>query len=158
MFEVVRRYETQERHVYVSVEKEDSRFSMASYGNPDFKPARSNFELYDGEYINLTYMNSVWLTWAINTKTLGNWRIAGKAIDYSYAIRYLNKALDFVREREKEETELIGTEDKSIIESDKEWPLRLTEFKLDAGVRTITPYQAARFVKWYRASYVNPVT
>ena len=30
------------------------------------------------------------------------------------------------------------------------WPLRLSEWKLEKGVRQITPYQAKRFAKYYR--------
>lgn len=131
------------RHVFVSVEKEKN---WRRYGMPYERQPRSNFELYDDEYINLTYMNSVWLGWVITQKKLGGWRIGGKEVDYAYAIKYLKTAMDFIREREEEEKSLITAVDPTVCE-DAEWPLKLSEWKLKKGVRVITAYQAKRFVK-----------
>lgn len=131
------------RHVFVSVEKGEN---WRRYGMPYERQPRSNFELYDDEYINLTYMNSVWLGWVITQKKLGGWRIGGKEVDYAYAIKYLKTAMDFIREREEEEKSLITAIDPTVCE-DAEWPLKLSEWKLKKGVRVITAYQAKRFVK-----------
>ena len=106
--------------------------------------ARANFELYDGEYINLTYLNSVWLEYVVTNKSLGDWRIGDIAVDYAYAIRYLKTALDHIRKREEGEKALLDAIDPSICQ-DAEWPVKLSEWKLCAGVRTITEYQAKRF-------------
>lgn len=141
--EFVLAFETRKRHVYVSVEKEEN---WRRCGMPYERQPRSNFELYDDEYINLTYMNSVWLGWVITQKKLGGWRIGGKEVDYAYAIKYLKTAMDFIREREEEEKSLITAIDPTICE-DAEWPLKLSEWKLKKGVRVITAYQAKRFVK-----------
>jgi len=139
---VLERFDRIKRHVFVSLEK--------SYS----ENARANFELYEEEYINLSFMNSVWLTWAINTKNLGNWRVNGIQVFYAHAIHYLNTALDFVRKREEREKAAIDAVDPEICKN-PEWPLLLSDWKimLSKGhemrsVHNITPFQAKRFVKW----------
>lgn len=127
-------------HVYVSVEKRDSGWLSE-------KKARANFELLDGEFVNLTYMNSVWLEWVVNNKTLGDWRVGGAKVDYAYAIRYLKTAMDYVRGREADEKALLDTINPAIC-TDPEWPLKLTEWKMEKGVRVLTAYQAERFAKF----------
>lgn len=141
--ELIERYEKTTRHVYVSVKKEEN---WRRYGLPYERMPRANFELYDREYINLTYMNSVWLQWVITQKKLGGWRIGGKEVDYAYAIRYLKTAMDYIRKREEKEKALIDAVDPSICQ-DNEWPLKLSEWKMKKGVRAINDYQAKRFVK-----------
>lgn len=138
---ILRHYQTEpERHVFVSAEKSGKwNWNRTSAAN-----ARANFELYDGEYINLTYLNSVWLEYVVTNKSLGDWRIGGIAVDYAYAIRYLKTALDYIRKREEGEKALLDAIDPSICQ-DAEWPVKLSEWKLRAGVRTITEYQAKRF-------------
>ena len=101
--------------------------------------------MHDHEFINLTYMNSVWLEWVITNKSLGGWTIKGHPVDYAYAIRYLKTALDFVRKREAREKELLDAVDSSICQ-DSDWPVHLSEWKLKSGVRNLTEYQAKRFV------------
>ena len=138
--EILEEYETKKRHVFVSLEKKDNWLSQ--------RLARANFELYDDEFINLTYMNSVWLEWVINNKTLGNWRVGGVDADYAFAIRYLKTAMDFIRQREAEEKAAIDAIDTNVCK-DPNWPLKLTEWKLEHKVRAITPFQAKRFVQTY---------
>lgn len=141
--EFVLTYEKRNRHVFVSLEKEDN---WRRGDVPYIRPPRANFEVYGEEFINLTYMNSVWLSWAITQKKLGNWRIGGQQVDYSYGIRYLKKALEFVRKREEEEKALLDAIDATICQN-SEWPLRLSEWKIDKGVRRLTAFQAKRFAK-----------
>lgn len=139
--EILERYTVTERHVFVSVPKTSSGWNGTE--------SRSNFELYNNEFINLTYMNSVWLEWVITNNKLGGWTIGGKAVDYAYAIRYLKKAMDYIRQREEQEKALIDAIDPNICK-DADWPLKLTQWKLDKQVRAITEYQAKRFVKAYQ--------
>ena len=73
-------------HFFVSVEKGES-INRRWYDDEGKKRARSNFEVFRDEYINLTFMNSEWLTYAINTKNLGGWIIGGKCVDYAYGIK-----------------------------------------------------------------------
>lgn len=136
--QIIEVFDYRRQHVYISVPK------MFSYAD-----ARSNFELQPEEYINLTYLNSVWLEWAVTTKNLGGWTVGGKEVTYAYAIKYIKTALDFIRKREKEEKAHLDAVD-STITQDPDWPLRLSEWKLEKGVRQITPYQAKRFAKYYR--------
>ena len=141
--EFVLSYSKQIRHVFVSVEKEEN---WRRYGVPYSRPPRANFELYQNEYINLTYMNSVWLNWAITQKKLGDWKIGGQDVDYAYGIRYLKTAMDFVRKREEQEKALLDAIDPKICEC-KDWPLKLSEWKLEKSVREMNEYQARRFAK-----------
>lgn len=146
--EIIEEFDEKTRHVFVSVEKMDGQNSW-DYHKGD-KLARANFELHENEYINLTYMNSVWLEWVITNKSLGGWTAGGKAVDYAYAIRYLKTALDFIRKREAEERTLLDAIDPSIC-NDADWPVKLSAWKMDKGVRAITEYQAKRFAaQWER--------
>lgn len=133
--EIIEEYEDRPRHVFVSVPKQWS-----------YAGARSNFELNSYEYINLTYLNSVWLEWAVTTRNLGGWTVGGEKVSYAYAIKYLKTALEFVRKREEDERVLLDAVDPSICQN-PDWPLKLSQWKLDSGVRAITPYQAKRFAK-----------
>lgn len=139
--EILEKYTEIKRHVFVSVPKASSGWRTGT-------ESRSNFELYNNEFINLTYMNSVWLEWVITNNKLGGWTIGGKAVDYAYAIRYLKKAMDYIRQREEQEKAFIDAVDPEICK-DPDWPLKLTQWKLDKQVRTITEYQAKRFAKAY---------
>lgn len=139
--EILERYTETKRHVFVSVPKASSGWRTGT-------ESRSNFELYNNEFVNLTYMNSVWLEWVITNNKLGGWTIGGKVVDYAYAIRYLKKAMDYIRQREEQEKAFIDTVDPKICK-DPDWPLKLTQWKLDKQVRTITEYQAKRFAKAY---------
>lgn len=138
-------FEYAKRHVFVSLKKSGDYW----YGRESSGTARANFELYAGEFINLTYLNSVWLEWCITNRKLGGWTIAGHEVEYSYAIRYLKTAMDFVRKREIEEKALIDAVDAGVCK-DPDWPLKLSEWKLAKGVRQMTAYQAKRFVKHIR--------
>ena len=110
------------------------------------REARANFRVYADEFINLTYMNSVWLKYVIATRNLGD---CGRMSHFAEVARYLNKALEFVSEREKEEFSLIEKHYPALSE-DSEWPAKLSEWKLGHSVRQITDYQAKRFSKTLR--------
>ncbi|HEY5588223.1 MAG TPA: hypothetical protein VIK86_04615, partial [Candidatus Paceibacterota bacterium] len=122
--------------IFVSVEKSWSD-----------KGARSNFEVYKDEFINLTYMNSVWLKYAITNRNIGNWRIGGRPVNFAYAIKYLNIALQHIKQREKSEFNSI-IKYYTQLEETHEWQRLLSEWKLEKQVKEITEYQAKRFVKW----------
>lgn len=130
-------------HIFVSVEKDSDGWG---YGYRGEKAPRANFELYSKEYINLTFMNSVWLEYVISTQKLGGWTIGGQPVLYSYGIRYLKTALDYIRKREKQEKTLIDAIDPEVCK-DPMWPLKLTEWKMENSAHTMTEYQAKRFIK-----------
>lgn len=140
--QIMERYEYRKKHVFISLKKSDAW----RYDSLTGKTPRANFELFSNEYINLTYMNSVWLKAIITSKNLGNWRIGGREVNYNYAIQYLNTALDYVLKREKIEKEMIDKMNRKVCE-DSEWPVKLSEWKLANDVRIISPYQVKRFVK-----------
>lgn len=124
-------------HFFVSVQKKESNSGTA----------RANFEIYPDEVINLTYMNSVWLEYAINNRNLGGWIVGGKAVDYAYGIRYLNTALEQVRLREAEEAGLLNEADPSFISTHPDWPVQLSEWKLATGTRHLSPRSTKRFLR-----------
>ena len=45
-------------------------------------------------------MNSCWLEYVLSNQKI-SWVVNGTAVNYAYALRYISKALEFVREREK---------------------------------------------------------
>ena len=120
-------------YYYISLEKE---FSEAG--------ARANFELKPYEFINLTFLNSVWVKYAIQNKKVGRLVIGGIVVSYAYAMRYLNKALEYLKEREKTEAALLS----KYMELPEEWEVSLSEWKLEKNVHEITDYQAKRFAKY----------
>lgn len=124
-------------HFFVSVKKTQSNSGTA----------RSNFEIYPDEVINLTYMNSVWLEYAINNRNLGGWIVGGKAVDYAYGIRYLNTALEHVRRREAGEAGLLNEADPSFISTHPNWPVQLSEWKLTTGTRHLSPRSTKQFLR-----------
>lgn len=124
-------------HFFVSVKKTESNSGTA----------RSNFEIYPDEVINLTYMNSVWLEYAINNRNLGGWVVGHQAVDYAYGIRYLNTALEHVRRREAEESALLNEADPTYISTHPEWPVQLSEWKLATGIRRLTPRSTKQFLR-----------
>lgn len=124
-------------HFFVSVKKTESNSGTA----------RANFEIYPDEVINLTYMNSVWMEYAINNRNLGGWIVGGKAVDYAYGIRYLNTALEQVRRREAEEAGLLNEADPSFISTHPDWPVQLSEWKLATGTRHLSPRSTKRFLR-----------
>lgn len=124
-------------HFFVSVQKTESNSGTA----------RANFEIYPDEVINLTYMNSVWLEYAINNRNLGGWIVGGKAVDYAYGIRYLNTALEQIRRREAEEAGLLNEADPSFISTHPDWPVQLSEWKLATGNRHLSPRSTKQFLR-----------
>ena len=106
-------------YYYVSVEK---AWSEAG--------ARSNFRVYNGEFINLTFLNSEWLRYAILNKKIGRFNIAGQSVDYAYAVHYLKVMLDHLQHRELEEKKLIAAHIPSLEDACPTWMVHLSEWKV----------------------------
>ena len=70
------------------------------------RDARANFAVEEDEFINLTFLNSIWVTYAIQNRKVGRLIIGGKEVSYAYAMRYLNIALEYLRNREKQEKQM----------------------------------------------------
>ena len=145
---VLERFTKQDRHVFISLLKTDSDWRRPYWADTPEREPRANFELYSNEYVNLTYMNSQWLEWVATTKNLGGMAVGGQQVDYAHMIRYIKTALDFVRKREQAERAEIESVAPGFCNTHKDWPVLVSEFKLEKNVREITPYQAKRFVKW----------
>ena len=108
--------------------------------------SRANFEIFTNEFVNLTYMNSTWLEYVIQTQKTGVIVVGGVSVNFAHLIPYMKKALDFVRKREAEELAILLPFVPEI-QKDPEWPAKLSEWKFENGVRVITEYQAKRFAK-----------
>lgn len=139
--EILEYFDYIRQHNFISLKK-DSRWWDDEKG-----PSFANFEVNEDEFINLTYMNSVWLNYALSNRNMSGWRVGGTSVNYEYALLYLGRALAFVREREKTEAENIDLAGGKAILEDPDWPVALSEWKLKTGIRNITEYQAKRFVK-----------
>lgn len=132
--------------VYVSLPK--SNFDYIYNGGrytPRQREARANFRLFDGEFIDLTYLNSVWLKYVITTRRLGYSESKAEG-NFANMIRYLNIALQFIIKREIKEAELIKKFYPDL-DSISEWQIKLSEWKLKHEVNNLTEYQAKRFSK-----------
>ena len=147
--EILEYFEVIPEHYFISLEKE------GGWWNDDKGPSYANFEIETDEFINLTYMNSVWLSYVLSTRDISGWRVGGTSVNYEYALRYLGKALEFVRDREITEAENIRLAGGESILANPDWPVSLSEWKMDKGVRNLTEYQAKRFVKAMFAGEVD---
>mgnify|MGYP006986006347 FL=1 len=94
-------------------------------------------------------MNSEWLTYAINTKNLGGWIIGGKCVDYAYGIKYLNVALQHIRQREASEKERIDRVCPGFTEKRPSWMVDLSEWKLAEDVHSLHSRNVSKFLKWF---------
>lgn len=110
--------------------------------------ARSNFEIKPDEFINLTFLNSDWLHYAILNKKLGHFIINEQSVSYAYAVRYLKIAYEYLQKRESEELAMIAEHLPDVAEQYPVWMVSLSDWKEKHWVRRITPYQAKRFAKW----------
>ena len=109
------------------------------------KKARANMQIYENECLNLTFLNSVWVIYAIQNKKMGCWKIGNKTVDYATSVKYLNKALEYLKEREKEEAALIS----KYMELPDEWQVALSEWKLKNNIHRLTDKRAQKFAKEY---------
>lgn len=123
--------------IYISAKKERSETG-----------ATARMRVEEGEYINLNWLNSLLLSYYIDTKRVGTQKVDGAKMDYAYIVRYLLQAKEYLVKRENEEAEKIKPY-LDILRVNK-WQNYVSSFKLIHHVRTITDYQAKRFAKWYK--------
>lgn len=138
------------QHSFISLEKD-----CWWYGDDEKRPAHANFEVFTSEIINLTFLNSTVLNYVLSTGNIQSWQIKGTEVNYAYALRYIGKALEFVREREKTEAENIRLAGGTSILDNPDWPVYLSAWKMEKDVRNLTEYQAKRFVKAMVAGEVD---
>ena len=123
---------------YVSAHKKDS-YNWWETGKDSF----ANMEIMPDEYLNLTFLNSIYLVYAIQNRKMGGWRRGNKAVEYSDGIPYLNMALAYVREREETEAELL----EKYMELYEGWQVDLSEWRLSHNYHRLTDTRAKRFAK-----------
>ncbi|MCC2254621.1 hypothetical protein LKD70_09350 [Ruminococcus sp. CLA-AA-H200] len=128
-------------HYYLSAEKE---------GYWDEKKSYANMEIEEGEYLNLTYLNSVYVLYAIQNRKIGGWVIGGHTMDYANSIQYLNIALEYLRKREEKEAQML----EKYMDLYPDWQVDLSEWRLENGYHRLTDARAKKFAK-YKAAKGN---
>lgn len=124
-------------HYYISAEKSDSYYSDKE------NIARANMEIKSKEYINLTYLNSIYLLYVLQNRNMGDWRSGRATVDFANALPYLNKALDYLRKREKKEAEMLEKH----MDLYDGWQMDVSEWRLKNGYHRLTDARAKRFAK-----------
>lgn len=133
LFESIVHTET-EKEYYVSAKKDNYWKDTDSFANMEIRP---------GEYLNLTFLNSVYLVYAIQNHKIGGWRRGGMTVDYANSIPYLNKALEYIRKREKEEAVMLGR----YMELYEGWQVDVSEWRLKNNYHRLTDARAGKFAK-----------
>lgn len=133
VFESIVHTET-EKEYYVSAKKDNYWKDADSFANMEIRP---------GEYLNLTFLNSVYLVYAIQNHKIGGWRRGGMTVDYANSIPYLNKALEYIRKREKEEAVMLGR----YMELYEGWQVDVSEWRLKNNYHRLTDARAGKFAK-----------
>lgn len=108
------------------------------------KSARCNFQVYPDEYINLTFLNTVWLKYVMMNKNTGGARIGHANVDFAYVAKYLNIAIKYLSKREETEAKLIEAAGYKLW---NEWQVDLSEWKLANNIHTLTATRAKKFAR-----------
>ena len=130
-----------DRHIYISEEK---AYCAGSYDSAK-KMARANLEVFENELLNLTYLDSVRIRYAITNRKLGDWKIGGHYVDYAKAIKYLNVALSYVLQREEKEKEMLLAYTAELPDN---WQVTLADWRREHGYHSLTDARANSFVKF----------
>lgn len=109
-----------------------------------YTPMKVNFEVRDGEVINLTYLNSLWIKHVIMNKDISSF--GNHKFDFANVIRYLNAMLDYLKKREETEAEMISQYEVNL-EDYPEWQVQLSEWKFENKFSVLTEARAKRFAK-----------
>lgn len=129
-----------EAHYFISEEKKDSGYDWRL--GRDIKKSRANMEVYEGEFLNLTYLDSVRLRYAIINRKVTAWKIGGCHVDYAAALQYLNKALEYLDEKEKKEKEMLL---KYMDKLPENWQVDLTLWRKEHGYHALTETRAKKW-------------
>ncbi len=129
---------TDDYKYYISLEKDENWMTG--------KSARANFNVYKDEFINLTFMNSVWLEYVLTNHKDGGIQIHGETVDFAYVIPYIKNALSHVRKREEQVAEWIRNIDSTILDDEK-WVVKLSEWMLEKDIHNFSEFRTKQFVK-----------
>lgn len=122
-------------HTYVSV-------------SPEYGSRHVNFEIMPDEYVRVSYLCSTWLKYAITTGNIGDFCIGGTRMSYAEALKYLNKLVERVRDREEtEKILLIEAGGKEYVESHPDWDRELCEWRIANQIPILTARHATKFIK-----------
>lgn len=125
---------------YISLEKDENWQTG--------KSARANFRVDTDEFINLTYMNSVWLEYVLTNHKASNIRIHGQYVDFAHMIKFIKTALDHCRKREETVTGwLTALPSGDKILADDEWPVKLSEWMIKNNIHNFSPFRCKQFVR-----------
>lgn len=140
-----------ETHYYVSLLKRNSDCDYVYNGGrytERQRESRANFELDPSEFINVEVMNSEWIKYLLITKKVNGVRIGGREINYNYFIPYLNRMMDHVKQREREESDLISKH--LDLSEHPEWMVDLSEWKIETGHHKIGVRYAKQFAEYLK--------
>lgn len=102
------------------------------------KAARANFQIYEDEVLNLTFLNSIYLRYVVRSRNLGGW-----SKDYAYAMRYINNAIEYLDERERQEADML----RAYMDLYDGWQMDVSEWRLEHDYHSLTPTRAKAFAK-----------
>lgn len=144
--------EEMERHIHLGYQAQLVEPSKTEYYISLHKTwsmsgnARANFLVYRDEFINLTFMNSVWLRYILMNHKADNMVIGGSRVDFAHVIPYINTALGFVETREHTVKSWLSRMAPEVLE-DAEWPVKLSEWMLEHDVHNFSEFRTKQFVK-----------
>jgi hypothetical protein len=133
---------TDEYNIFISLEKSENWMTG--------KCARANFNVCSDEFINLTFMNSVWLEYVLTNHKGGEIYIHGEYVDFAYVIPYIKNALAHVRKREVQFADWIKQIDSTVLQDEK-WQVKLTEWMLENDIHNFSEFRAKQFVRYYKS-------
>lgn len=127
------------QHIFLSAKKEGALWRGTN--------ANANMKIESGEYLPLTYLNSVYIRYAIQNRKIGGWQVGGKIMDYANSLSYLNTALDYLKKREDEEARLLSQH----MDLYPDWQVDLSEWRLRHRYHRLTDRRAKKFAQWRQA-------
>lgn len=126
---------------YMDTEKEYFVSAKKSNGWNEEKDSFANMEIRANEYLNLTFLNSIYLVYAIRNRKIGGWRRGNVSVDYANSIPYLKKALDYIRERESAEADMLS----KYMDLYDGWQVDVSEWRLKHNYHRLTDTRAKKF-------------
>lgn len=107
-----------------------------------------NLEVYEDEYIPLTFFCSSWIKEVIQNGSIGNLSFPGASPSFADMLPYLHKMLEYLKEREEVEKDMLFEADgKAFVEANSDWDAILCEWKINNNIHELSATRAKKFVK-----------